>query len=121
MDFIFLRYARFVPTLKKFNQSYILNGGNMNKHLFIFLLLFSFIIISCESRIPAQGKLEKIQLTDLTGIPLEYGKLINVTTHASYEGWSQLWFEDENNIIRMVRVQFHNNRIHEMVLVITRN
>ena len=118
MDFIFLRYARFVPTLKKFNQSYILNGGNMNKRLFIFLLRCSFIIISCESRMKEKpgelGNLEKTQLTDLTGIPLEYGKLINVTTHASYEGWSQLWFEDENNIIRMVRVQFHNNRINEM-------
>ena len=97
----------------------------MNKLLFSFLLIFTFtIIISCESKIkelPEPGKLEKIQITDLSGIPLEYGKLINVTTHATYEGWSQLWFEDENNIIRMVRVQFHENRIHEMVLVIPRN
>ena len=96
----------------------------MKKYFFVLILLFSFIIISCESRIkemPDPGKLEKLQLTDLTGIPLEYGKLINVTTHAAYEGWSQLWFEDENNIIRMVRVQFHMNRIHERVLVIPRN
>ena len=97
----------------------------MNKTYFLFLLLFSFyLIISCESKVkdlPEPGKLEKIQLTDLSGIPLEYGKLINVTTHAAYEGWSQLWFEDENQIIRMVRVQFHYNRIHEMVLVIPRN
>ena len=68
----------------------------MNKLLFSFLLLFSIaIIVSCESKIkelPEPGKLEKIQLNDLSGIPLEYGKLINVTTHASYEGWSQLWF-----------------------------
>lgn len=97
----------------------------MNKFLFSFLLLFSIaILVSCESKIkelPEPGKLEKIKLTDLSGIPLEYGKLINVTTHAAYEGWSQLWFEDENNIIRMVRIQFHFNRIHERVLVIPRN
>jgi len=96
----------------------------MKKYFFIFMLLFFFAFTSCESRIkelPEPGKLEKIQLTDLSGIPLEYGKLINVTTHAAYEGWSQLWFEDENNIIRMVRVQFHTNRIHERVLVIPRN
>jgi len=97
----------------------------MKKYFYVFLILFSFaLLMSCESRVkelPESGKLEKLQLTDLTGIPLEYGKLINVTTHASYEGWSQLWFEDENNIIRMVRVQFHMNRIHERVLVIPRN
>ena len=96
----------------------------MKKYFFVLILLLSISIISCESRIkelPDTGKLEKIQLTDLSGIPLSYGKLINVTTHAAYEGWSQLWFEDENNIIRMVRVQFHTNRIHEMVLVIPRN
>jgi hypothetical protein len=96
----------------------------MNNYIFILILLFSFLVISCESRINERsdlGKLEKLQLKDLSGIPLEYGKLINVTTHASYEGWSQLWFEDENNIIRMVRVQFHINRIHEMVLIIPRN
>lgn len=91
----------------------------------LFLLFISFYLItSCESKVknlPEPGKLEKIQLTDLSGIPLEYGKLINVTTHAAYEGWSQLWFEDENQIIRMVRVQFHYNRIHESVLVIPRN
>ena len=97
----------------------------MNKILFSFLLLFSLaILISCEKRIkelPEPGKLEKIQLTDLSGIPLEYGKLINVTTHASYEGWSQLWFEDDSSVIRMVRVDFHFHRIHNTVLVIPRN
>ena len=96
----------------------------MKKYFFVLILLFSFAIISCESRLAEwsePGKLEKIQLSDLSGIPLEYGKLINVTTHAAYEGWSQLWFEDENNIIRMVRIQFHTNRIHERVLVIPRN
>ena len=92
----------------------------MKKYFFVFILLLSFAFISCESTVKL-GKLEKIQLTDLTGIPLEYGKLINVTTHASYEGWSQLWFEDENSIIRMVRVQFNTNTIDKMVLVIPRN
>jgi len=96
----------------------------MRKYLFVFMLLFFFAFISCESKIkelPEPGKLEIIQLTDFSEIPLSYGKLINVTTHEHYEGWSQLWFEDENNIIRMVRVQFHTNRIHERVLVIPRN
>ncbi|MCK5033036.1 MAG: hypothetical protein KAS18_05360 [Calditrichia bacterium] len=96
----------------------------MKKYFFVLILLFfltGIALVLYLKEMPDPGKLEKLQLTDLTGIPLEYGKLINVTTHAAYEGWSQLWFEDENNIIRMVRVQFHMNRIHERVLVIPRN
>jgi len=96
----------------------------MKKNFFVLMLLFSFAFISCESRKvewPEQGKLEKIQLTDLSGIPLSYGKLLNVTTQADVGGWYQLWFEDENNIIRVVRVGLPGNRIHPQVLVIPRN
>jgi hypothetical protein len=64
--------------------------------------------------------LEKIAMENLDKVPLEYGKLISVTTHAQYEGWAQLWFVDDSSTIRMVRVQFHFNRLHENVLVIPR-
>ena len=89
---------------------------------FIFLFLFMGIF-SCErisEPAPAPGALEKIELTDVSGIPAEYGVLVSVTTHAQYEGWSQLWFVDSSSTIRMVRVQFHTDRIHERVLVIPR-
>ncbi len=87
------------------------------------LLMLIFIFYSCQriDQTPAStGELHKVQLENLKGIPTEYGKLISVTTHASYEGWSQLWFVDDANTIRMVRVQFHTNRIHRDVLVIPR-
>ena len=67
-----------------------------------------------------KGELESVFLENLKGIPAEYGTLISVTTHAQYEGWSQLWFVDEENTIRMVRVQFHENRVGKGVLVIPR-
>ena len=67
-----------------------------------------------------EGNLEKVTLANLTGIPANYGKLMAVTTHAQYEGWAQLWFEDSVQTIRMVRIQFHSNRIHDQVLVIPR-
>lgn len=93
-----------------------------------FLFLFPFILIfitsifckKFEQPTPPPGQLSKVQLEVLTAIPLEYGKLTAVTAHAQYEGWAQLWFVDSLQTIRMVRVQFHTNRIHEQVLVIPR-
>jgi hypothetical protein len=96
----------------------------MKKYIFILMLLLYFAFISCESKLvewSEPGKLEKIQLSDLSNIPLSYGKLMNVTTQADLGGWYQLWFEDENNIIRVVRVALPHNRIHPQVLVIPRN
>lgn len=83
-----------------------------------------FICCSCQridQRYAVKGELKSVLLENVDGIPMEYGTLISVTTHAQYEGWSQLWFVDDNNTIRMVRVQFHDNRISESVLVIPRN
>lgn len=89
------------------------------------LIVSSLIFISsCQPRFPTTptlGMLEKVELTDLKGIPAEYGELVAVTAHAEYEGWSQLWFVDDNLTIRMVRIQFHVNRINKNVLVIPRN
>ena len=70
--------------------------------------------------VPPPGQLDKISLENLELIPLEYGELVSVTTHSQYEGWAQLWFVDEDRTIRMVRVQFHTNRLHENVLIIPR-
>ena len=94
------------------------------KHITLLLLMLLILVCSCRriDQISAvQGELKKVLLEDITGIPSEYGTLISVTTHAQYEGWSQLWFVDSTNTIRMVRVQFHDNRINNSVLVIPRN
>ena len=94
------------------------------KNLALFLLMTVFFFITCQ-RIDQsgveQGDLNKIILQNVQGIPTEYGSLISVTTHAQYEGWAQLWFSNETGTIHMVRVQFHNNRIDDQVLVIPRN
>ena len=86
-----------------------------------FLLLS---ITSCErvgQPVAKVGELVKVELTDMNSIPGDYGELVGVTTHAAYKGWAQLWFEDEDRTIRMVRIEFNNNRVHEDVLVIPRN
>ena len=53
--------------------------------------------------------------TDLKGIPAEYGSLISVTTHAAYPGWAQLWFEDDQKTIRLVRIEFHKHKIKSIL------
>jgi len=95
------------------------------KRLFLLCLISGMICLSCESlennsQIQS-GSLIEDKMKNLSEIPKEYGELKAVTTHAAYEGWSQLWFIDEKKTIRMVRVQFHENRLHEKVLVIPRN
>ena len=110
----------------KLEHTYLKKGGHMKKLLLliVFITLTILLIISCRRVYlvtPPPGKLTKIQLKELNGIPLEYGTLISVTTHAQYEGWAQLWFVDSLQTIRMARVQFHANQIHDSVLVIPRN
>ena len=94
------------------------------KHVALLLFMLIFILCSCQridQRQAMKGELQSALLEKIDGIPAEYGTLISVTTHAQYEGWSQLWFVDDVNTIRMVRVQFHENRISKSVLVIPRN
>ena len=86
----------------------------------LFVVLVFFSCTKIEQQTAPKGELEYTSLSDLNSIPLEYGILKNVTTHSMYGGWSQLWFEDEQQTIRMVRVNFHTNRIHKDVLVIGR-
>jgi len=69
-----------------------------------------------------KGELVTLKLTNLKMIPIEFGKLTAVTASIQDEAaWAQLWFVDDSSTIRMVRVQFHNNTMHENVLVIPRN
>ena len=116
--------------IHSFNLNKNRKGGFMVNLLRFFMMgLFILIIsLSCtkieqQAAHPGEleyGELEYIVLSELNSIPLEYGKLKTVTTHSMYEGWAQLWFEDEQKTIRMVRVNFHNKRIHKNVLIISR-
>jgi hypothetical protein len=95
------------------------------KKIFFLCLIFAALCQSCEptGTLPEKqsGSLKEEVMKNLNEIPKEFGDLTAVTTHASYEGWSQLWFIDEQQTIRMVRVQFHENRIYEKVLIIPRH
>ena len=73
--------------------------------------------ISC-SRI--EPEVDNSYLSELKGIPAEYGALISVTNLEHYPNWFQLWFQDEEGTIRMVRVQIFSGQMHQDVKVLPR-
>ena len=98
----------------------------MKKLLTLFTILAIAVTMSCE-RLPEQkkaapptkGDLQTIKISDLKGIPLEYGTLVAIT-QAAEPRRAALWFEDVNRTIRVVHVVVIQNRIVETVFVIPR-
>jgi len=95
------------------------------RSLILCLLLMISVTFSCEPvGTPTEGgkgELTKMDLQNVSGIPSQFGTLAAVTTDAHYPNWAQLWFVDNENTIRMVRIQFLDNKMHEKVLVIPRH
>ena len=93
----------------------------MKKLLIAFLIisLSTFLLTSC-SRVqePTKGELKKVILEKLDAIPIEYGSLVGVIANPESLRWAQLWFEDDDGIIRVVSA---GQSIHENVTVIPRN
>ena len=95
-----------------------------NFRIFLILLfIFScFLTFSCQriSSSDSTGELQTVELTNVTGIPVDYGSLKAVTVPHDRSRWANLWFEDKNSNIRMVRVGIPDNRVHEKVTLIPR-
>ena len=91
-------------------------------YLFLAFIFLSSLTLSCQrvSTTSAPGELQTVDLSNLKGVPLEYGSLISVTAPAGQPRWAHLWFADKNQTIRMVRIGFADNRVHEKVTVIPR-
>ncbi len=53
-------------------------------------------------------------------IPKEFGRVFGASTSDSYPGWSQLYFEDDAGIIRIVFVSFTDRALEPKVLTIPR-
>lgn len=92
--------------------------------LILIMILFFFMAWSCQ-RVAQEsedmGKLERINLTDVSAIPSEFGKLMSVTSVAEYPRIMQMWFEDSIGTVRVVRVSMQRNKIYEEVLILPRN
>jgi hypothetical protein len=84
------------------------------------IIISIFFALSCERTTPVTG-VDEDSFTDLQNIPIEYGDLVAVTSMAEYPNWVQLWFQDGDGVIRMVRIQFISNVMHKDVKIIARN
>jgi len=90
------------------------------KRVCLLILAVSVLILAGVSCTRVQPEPDTNVVSNLAGLPTAYGELVSVTTSAPYPDWAQLWFVDEEGVIRMVRVQFESKQIHNDVLVIPR-
>jgi len=91
---------------------------HVSRILIVAIIFLAAVGLSCER---TTTEFNMAVISDLKSIPLEYGALISVTTMPEYPGWAQMWFQDSQGVIRIVRVQVVANLIHNDVKVITRN
>ena len=99
----------------------------MKNMIFIFcilIILCTSIFIACarieDVQKPVKGELQKMKLTKLDSLPMEYGSLVGVTPNYNFPRWAQLWFEDDKGTIRIVSVGFFDQKISDTVTVIPR-
>lgn len=88
--------------------------------LFFVVVFIVSVTISCE-RIPPSSKafdLNETELVNLESIPLKFGKLVTVTS--SQPGIAHFWFEDEQQTIRRVQVNYGKDYVVKYVTVISR-
>jgi hypothetical protein len=87
------------------------------------MLIFATVVliavaISCERTTPV---LDVSGVVELSNIPANYGSLVSVTTATQFPGWAQLWFQDDMGTIRMIRIQWVEEKMHEEMLILLRD
>ncbi len=96
----------------------------MKKLIFLLLpfIFIPFTSITCKKVEPrASNTVQTEQLARLDAIPLTYGSFVTVTVNPAIPRTAELWFQDNNNTIRMVQVSLEDKAIIENVIVIPRN
>ena len=95
------------------------------KAICLLVVVFLFPIISCtrlKDESPPKGMvlLGREKLPALDSVPLEWGKLVSVSTTPIFEGILQLWFQDENGKVRMVAIDIANRSLMPNAIVVPR-
>ena len=92
--------------------------------IFLILVILIFLSLSCakieQPVAPGEGGLDFKALPSPNSIPLEYGNLVSVSSVAGLPYSVQLWFQDENGILRMVGYSIHMNRFAKDFHLISR-
>lgn len=92
------------------------------KTICLIVVVFLLSVLSC-TRLDAPPKgvpLGTEKLSDLKSIPLEWGKLVSVSTSPVYEGTFQLWFQDDSGKIRVVSFTVKDRCLFPDVVVVPR-
>jgi hypothetical protein len=88
---------------------------HFQKIVFVCLILTCIVAFSCQKLEKTQPiatlKLEQLKSPDT--IPLEFGKLVGVTTSSEYPGWGQLWFEKPDKSIVIVSVNWGKGYLNQ--------
>ena len=96
----------------------------MKKLIFLLLpfIIITFTSITCKKMEPRTSNTVKIEkLAKLDAIPLNYGSFVNVTVNHAVPRTAELWFQDNDNTIRLVQISLEDKAINENVFVIPRN
>ena len=79
---------------------------------------------SCTRLGEAGSGEQKLVLENLTrpdSIPAKWGKLVSVSSVQSEEKWAQLWFQDDEGIIRIVPYNVSDNYLSNQARIIRRD
>jgi hypothetical protein len=99
-------------------------GGTMllRKTVCLLVVVFLLPILSCTRLdTPPEGEiLGTEKLPALSSIPLDWGKLVSVTTIPIYQGMFQLWFQDESGKVRIVGYDERSRQLAPEAVVVPR-
>jgi len=73
-----------------------------------------------ESPTQKGATVASVQPPSSDSIPAEWGKLVSVTSNATYPGWFQLWFEDGTGTVRLVPFDLQTKHFGSDVMVLPR-
>jgi len=68
-----------------------------------------------------EQKLVVERLMETDSIPLKWGKLVSVSSVPGINNWAQLWFQDDEGIIRVVPYDVGGNYLSSLARVIRRD
>ena len=90
--------------------------------IFLIVVILILLTLSCAKvgSVPEEGDLVTEALPSIDSIPSKYGNLVSVSNVTKYPDWVQLWFQDENGNLSMVRYSVRASRFEKEVKLIPR-
>lgn len=90
-----------------------------------FIVVLSLVfVLSCarleEEQVSESPSLGTQPLPAPDSVPLEWGKMVSVTTTPVYREWFQLWFQDESGQVRIVAYNVVTRQLHPNCRLIPR-